>query len=209
MNRLRYLALLSIVLAIAAIGLVASDDAHSQAAADIVLTPDTGFSSFTVSGTGFGVESTVTITWDGIPMTTFPDTQVGGSSFTTIVDVPDSAVPGVYTVFATDGSGNSDSEVFTVIDTTGPEGPQGPQGPQGDEGISGSQGPAGDNGAAGRYGSPGADGAGSGGASRQSDGVDVRAAGTEGVAGAAPAGAMADTDPGRYRLGHPADDGGV
>jgi hypothetical protein len=116
----------------------------------IVLTPAMGFASAIVAGSGFSSNSTVAITWDGTTIPSVPSavsTDATGS-FTALVSVPTQTAPGTHTVSATDGSGNSATATFTVVNMTGPQGPaglQGPQGPKGDKGDTGLQGPAGEN----------------------------------------------------------------
>ena len=79
----------------------------------ITLSPTSGNvgSSVIVSGTGFAASSIITITYNGNGIT-YP-TSNGVGSFAAMFAVP-SSVPGIYTVQATDGSGNTAYASFTV-----------------------------------------------------------------------------------------------
>lgn len=113
--------------------------------ASLSLTPDNGFASTTVVGSGFPPNSKITITWDNMEIPTLPNPLITDSygNFTAIISVPTQAEPEVHTVKATDELGNWASATFTVIDMTGP---QGPQGQKGDKGDTGPQGPQGESG---------------------------------------------------------------
>ena len=162
MNRLRFMTVLVLVLAI--VGIISIAGEVQSQGTSIELSPNSGFSSFTIEGNDF-TPPTVTsvevdILWDGEVMTTFPeDVYVGqDGSFTAIVDVPDDASPGRYTVTAEDSEGASANTTFTVIDMAGPSGSRGPVGPDGSPGLPGSPGnpgPPGPEGNPGPAGSPG------------------------------------------------------
>ena len=156
MNKLRFLSSLALLFAIVAM-VFAAAEVHSQNGESITLTPDSGFSSFTISGTDFAVESPITIEWDGNGVSSFHQNmpyQILGPDFVAIVDIPIDAEPGAHTVTVTDDytPPNVASATFTVVDMTGPQGLQGPQG------IKGTQGPVGDNGSPGPPGSVGSPG---------------------------------------------------
>jgi hypothetical protein len=132
----------------------------------IALTPDIGFASATVVGSGFSNNSRVTITWDGttIPSVPSPMTTDATGGFAALISVPTQTTAGPHTVNATDESGNSATATFTVVNMTGQQGPaglQGPQGPKGDKGdpgntgLQGPTGPQGPKGDTGPQGSPG------------------------------------------------------
>lgn len=112
---------------------------------NIVLTPNTGFASTTVSGSGFSTNSRVTITWDGTTIPSIPynlSTDAIGN-FAALVTIPTQTAPGAHTLNATDESGNWATATFTVVDM---KGPQGPAGNKGDTGETGPQGPPGSSG---------------------------------------------------------------
>jgi hypothetical protein len=97
---------------------------------EIVLTPTLGIANDTVAvaGTGFAASANITLTFDGTPLMTAPETVVTDSrgSFTAAFEVP-SEPYGNYTVEASD-SVNSASAAFTIgasiaLDST--EGPAG------------------------------------------------------------------------------------
>lgn len=137
----------------------------------ITLSPSSGFSAITITGTGFN--GTVTISWDGTPIPTVPSTIVPDPSgnFSAIISVPTQTVPGNHEVKATSGQtittgGDTGkpttttytytaSAIFEVVDMTGPEGPEGPAGPAGENGARGLTGSAG---AQGLQGEPGLQG---------------------------------------------------
>ena len=153
MNKLRFLSSLALLLAVVAM-VFAAAEVRSQNGESITLTPDSGFSSFTIFGTDFGVESTITIEWDGNGVSSFHQNmpyQIWGPDFVAIVDVPVDAELGAHTVTARDNytPPNVSSATFTVVDMTGPQGPQG---------IKGTQGPVGDNASPGPPGSVGSPG---------------------------------------------------
>jgi len=162
MNRLRFLTALALVLAVVT-ALFAAGDAHSQTPS-IELTPNSGFSSFTVVGSDFNNLTDITFTWDGDPVDHFPDRFLDGPTFTTIITVPSGSRPGRHTVTAYGSIIESSdppvttSATFTVIDTTGPQGTQGLDGEDGASGLPGSPGsigPPGPYGPQGNQGRPG------------------------------------------------------
>jgi Tol biopolymer transport system component len=106
------------------------------------LTPDTGFSSTTVVGSGFAISSKVTLMWDSTVIPAVPSPLITDSkgNFTAIISVLTQNDPGPHTVKATDESGNWASATFTVIDMTGLQGPPGQKGDTGDTGPQGSPG---------------------------------------------------------------------
>jgi hypothetical protein len=133
----------------------------------ITLSPNTGFSTLTVSGTGF--VRLVTISWDNVPIPTVPSTiQVNElGNFTAIITVPTQTDVGDHLVTATDTAAKpviNVSTVFKVVDMTGPAGAAGVKGATGAAGPAGSAGtiagvgPAGPAGPAGPTGPAGAKG---------------------------------------------------
>jgi hypothetical protein len=136
---------------------------EASAAPSITLTPDSGFSAVTISGTGFSPGSTVTIYWDNnlIPSVPSSVSVQGAGGFTAIIVVPAQTSPGTHTIMARDGSGNQANAIFDVVDMRGPPGPRGNQGPQGLQGLRGEQGlqgPKGDQGPQGIQGPQGLEG---------------------------------------------------
>ena len=130
------------------------------AAPTIVLSPNSGFSSIMISGTGFSPVSNITIYWDGVPIPNFPSplfTNFAGE-FTAIINAQNQTEPGFYNVTAMDSLGGQSSAIFTVVNMTGPEGPKGDTGPQGPEGTSGENGEQGDQGIPGEKGEQGEQG---------------------------------------------------
>jgi len=104
--------------------------------ADLSATPDTGIAATTLTGAGFAVNSTVTITWDGTEIPTVPSTVVAtDGTFTAIISVLTQNDPGIHNITATDGTGISANTTFTILDMTGPVGPAGPAGPAGADGA--------------------------------------------------------------------------
>ncbi len=57
--------------------------------------------------------------------------------------VPESSLPGNFTVLARDGTGEHAEATFTLLSIEGPPGPTGAQGEQGEQGSAGPTGPAG------------------------------------------------------------------
>jgi hypothetical protein len=145
----------------------------------ITLTPSSGISAITVSGSGFAAMVPVTIYWDNVAIPTVPMNVVpdAGGNFTAIISVPTQTTPGNHIVKAANSAtvttgGQTGypstttvpyegSAVFNVIDMTGPQGPEGPAGPQGDmgsKGLTGATGPQGSQGEPGPQGPPGPQG---------------------------------------------------
>ena len=122
-------------------------------AATLTLSPESGFSSITIYGTGF--YGTVTVKWDGEEIPTVPAVIYASQApFTAIISVPTQTEPGIHVISVTGSSvagaaGTvSASARFEVINMTGPQGTpgiQGPVGPAGSsaQGLTGPQGPAG------------------------------------------------------------------
>ncbi len=156
MKRLSFFATLALLLTLVLVGTTANE-AYSQAPR-ITLSPTSGFSTVTVSGTGF-FGGQITIYWDGDPIPTVPsplygyDTQAGG--FTAIITVPAQTTPGEHDVGAIDQERTAASATFTVIDMTGPQGLPGERGPAGEPGSSGPPGKPGPTGELGPPGPPG------------------------------------------------------
>jgi hypothetical protein len=134
------------------------------ASPSIILSPNSGFSSIMVVGTGFSPVDNITIFWDGSAIPTIESplyTNLLGD-FTALINVPNQTKPGSYNVTAKGflGGGKA-SDFFTVVNMTGPQGPegytgpQGAQGPTGEKGATGEQGPAGEPGSKGDQGPPG------------------------------------------------------
>jgi hypothetical protein len=158
MRRFGLLAISVLLLALVIMGATSEDVYSQEGRGRIVLSPESGFSAVTVSGTGFyGGE--VYIFWDDeriptVPSPLYPQDTAQGS-FSAIISVPTQAEPGEYIVTARDQEGITARAVFTVIDMTGPEGPPGPEGPTGPVGNPGPQGVAGEPGPTGEPGPPG------------------------------------------------------
>jgi len=112
------------------------------AGAHITLTPNTGFASTTVVGSGFSNNSKITVRWDGTVISTVPRPLItdANGNFTATINVLTQNSPGPHTVNATDESGNWATATFTVINMTGPQGPKGDKGDKGDTGAQGPQG---------------------------------------------------------------------
>jgi len=93
----------------------------------IGLTPNSGFASATVVGSGFSPNSKITVAWDDTEIPTVPSPLITDSygNFTAIISVPTQTEPGTHTVKATDESGNWANATFTVIDMTVPRGQKG------------------------------------------------------------------------------------
>jgi hypothetical protein len=153
---------------------------------NITISPESGFSSITVTGTinNLGYyelyDTTVSVYWDGkqiptvplvaelVPISESQDGTVWG--FSVLISVPEQTTPGEHTVRVraigtTYGAEVpepftiSDSAVFEVIDMTGSIGPAGPAGPTGRTGSAGLPGKDGVNGIDGKDGQDGQDGA--------------------------------------------------
>lgn len=114
----------------------------------IALTPQTGFASTTITGSGFTATSRITITWDGTTIPSVPNPPItdASGSFAALISVPTQTAPGMHTVNATDGFGNWAIATFNVIDMTGPKGDTGQQGATGAQGVNGTKGDKGDQG---------------------------------------------------------------
>jgi len=130
-------------------------------AASLTLSPNSGFSSIMVAGSGFSIGDNITILWDdgAIPTIPFPIIIGGGGTFTALINVPSQTEPGSYKVTAKGFVGGINaSAFFTVVNMTGPEGPRGligPQGSTGEKGDTGEQGPIGEIGPKGDQGTAG------------------------------------------------------
>jgi hypothetical protein len=146
MRRFGLLAISVLLLALVIMGATSEDVYSQEGRGRIVLSPESGFSAVTVSGTGFyGGE--VYIFWDDeriptVPSPLYPQDTAQGS-FTAIISVPTQAEPGEYIVTARNQG------------PTGPVGNPGPQGVAGEPGPTGEPGPPGETGPAGEPG-PGA-----------------------------------------------------
>jgi hypothetical protein len=142
MKGFSFIVALALLISLAVVGVVA-DEAYSQVSPSITLTPTSGFSVTTITGSGF-YGGMITIYWDGDPIPTVPsplypdDKQDGG--FTAIISVPAQTEFGRHTVTAENEERGSASAPFEVVDITGP---QGPPGPPGERGAPGSLGPSG------------------------------------------------------------------
>ncbi len=130
-------------------------------AANLTLSPNSGFSSIMVAGSGFSIGDNITILWDdeAIPTIPFPIIIGGGGTFTALINVPSQTEPGSYKVTAKGFVGGINaSAFFTVVNMTGPQGPKGDTGPQGstgEKGDTGEQGLVGETGAKGDQGPQG------------------------------------------------------
>ena len=126
-----------VLLIIASFTVVMTNGALAQQGPNITLSPTAGFSSITISGTGFSAWSGITIYWDGavIPAIVSSNQEVG---FTAIISVPTQTSPGLHTVAAVDGYEAQASAQFRVVDMVGPPGPAGISvtGLPGEDGIS-------------------------------------------------------------------------
>lgn len=129
----------------------------STLSAHITLTPSSGFSSTIIIGSGFSNNSRITISWDGttIPSVPNPVTTDTNGDFAAIISIPTQTAVGAHTVSVTDESDNLTTEIFTVVDMTGPQGPTGDTGPAGTQGLQGPQGPIGSTGPIGPQGPAG------------------------------------------------------
>lgn len=137
----------------------------------IILSPSSGFSAVTVTGTSFA--GPVTIFWDDKPIPTVPLNILPdlNGNFSAIISVPTQTARGGHVVKATSAqtiavvgaSGQPStttinytaSAIFEVVDMTGPSGPEGPAGPAGETGARGLTGPAGAQGLPGKPGEQG------------------------------------------------------
>jgi len=152
-KRFSFFVVLALLLNLVVVGATANE-VYSEAGvpARITLSPTSGFSAITITGSGFyGGE--ITINWDGERIPTVPsplysyDTQEG--RFTAIISVPTQTDPGEHIVIARDQEGAEAGAVFEVVDMTGPQGLPGGQGSRGEQGPPGEQGSPGEPGPAG------------------------------------------------------------
>jgi len=112
------------LLAMSLLGIMATT-VHAQAGAPFIkLSPNSGFSAVTISGTGFSVWGGITIYWNGAPIPAIINTD-GDSSFTAIISVPDQTSPGAHIITAVDEYKDEARATFRVIDMTGDTGPPG------------------------------------------------------------------------------------
>lgn len=161
MIRLRLITVILLVAALMSVAVFNSNEAYAQS---ISLSPTSGFSTITITGSGFmGSGYPVTIAWDTADNVIPAVVYYGEVDFTAYITVPTQTEPGEHLVIADDGI-YSASATFTVIDMTGPQGSQGVQGLAGPQGIAGNdgipgpmgvQGPQGPQGSAGPEGPPG------------------------------------------------------
>ena len=137
--------------------------------ATLVLGPTSGLGAITVTGRYFTSGSPVTISFDGQPVSTYPETvqatTTTGTGFTALVSVPTTKA-GKYEVKAVDIAGITATATFEVPSLGGVApggtpvaGPAGPAGPAGKAGANGKDGAPGKAGPAGPAGAKGADGA--------------------------------------------------
>jgi hypothetical protein len=121
----------------------------------ISLTPSSGISVITVTGSGFPKNQGIHIFWNGVAIPgwlgDFSTSHDG--TFCAIMTIQ-TQTPGTYNITVT-VNGKSASAPFAVLDTRGPQGPQGEKGEKGDTGATGPQGPKGDTGAQGPAGPQG------------------------------------------------------
>ena len=135
---MRKLMMITLVLLLAASFMVImTHGALAQQGPNITLSPTVGFSSVTISGTGFSVWNGMTIYWDGNQIPAVIDTD-GESNFTAIISVPTQTSLGIHTVTAVDGYKAEANAQFRVVDMIGPAGPAGMSvtGMPGEDGIS-------------------------------------------------------------------------
>ncbi len=133
-------------------------EVYSQGEEEIWLDPESGFSTITITGTGFVGYIKVYWNYDEeedeeedalptVPYKVLPESPQGW--FVAIISVPTQAEPGTHTITVRDTLYHKASATFTVIDMTGPEGKRGVQGvsgkpgPRGLQGLTGAQGPRG------------------------------------------------------------------
>ncbi len=167
MKRLGFFVILILLLSVATV-VVTTREVHSQAEPEIYLSPESGFSTITITGTGF--VGYITVYWDDEEIPTLPyDVLPEGPSgyFVAIITVPEQTEPGNHTIRVEDRYENGASATFEVIDMTraqapqgirGPRGDIGPRGPQGDPGTPAEPGARGLPGPPGRQGPPGPQG---------------------------------------------------
>jgi hypothetical protein len=163
MSKLKLVPIIVLVVILASLFLAVPASAQFGVPA-IALTPSSGFSAITVTGSGFSPGSVVTIWWDNVQIPTVPTQviasystdQVGAfpGTFSAIISVPTQTTPGGHNVAANGvplqtGATTIATAVFTVVDMKGAPGPSGSPGPTGAAGLAGSTGPKGDTGPAG------------------------------------------------------------
>ena len=160
MKRLRFIIAALLAVALLSTAFLASNEVYS--AQSITLSPTSGFSNVTITGTGFfieemGLQSTeLTVYWDDEEI---PALVYGGEvvDFVAFITVPTQTSPGRHRVTVKEYDDEA-SATFTVVDMTSPEGPPGPEGIPGNDGTPGSvgpPGPAGPQGPEGPAGPPG------------------------------------------------------
>lgn len=98
--------------------------------ANIILTPEEGISTITITGSGFDDLSSITVYWDNETLPTVPlqVTSDESGSFTCIISSLDQTDDGEHEIKVEDSTGNVAQAIFTVIDVKGPQGDQGPTG---------------------------------------------------------------------------------
>ena len=136
---------------------------YAQSSPTITLSPDSGFSTVSISGRGWLPSTTISIYWDNSVIPAVPSPLVSDASgdFTAIISVPTQTDPGWHTVTARNQQGDWAEVNFQVIDMSGPQGPvgsTGPAGAQGEQGIPGEPGSQGEQGTPGEPGSQGEQG---------------------------------------------------
>lgn len=159
MKRVSFFNIIALLLIIMITG-IAGARVYAQSLGSISLSPNSGFSAITITGTG--LSGTITIHWDNnptplptVPATIYAYQDTNNASFTAIISVPTQTTPGEHTVTALDSLGHTADATFTVVDMTGPEGPPGKTGPSGADGSIGLTGPVGEQGPQGEQGIPG------------------------------------------------------
>lgn len=82
------------------------------------LSPESGFASVTLVGSGFANQANITITWDGKPIPTIPSSVMTDTygGFTSLISVPTQNAPGPHIVKASDEEGNAVEETFVVLE---------------------------------------------------------------------------------------------
>jgi hypothetical protein len=111
----------------------------------ITLNPSSGIAAFSIDGSNFAPNSTITINWNQTTLKTVPTNVTSDFEgyFQAIAVVPTQGEAGNYNVTATDELGGSAQAIFTVLNMTGPQGIQGLQGIAGVNGTNGNPGEAG------------------------------------------------------------------
>jgi hypothetical protein len=91
----------------------------------------------TIVGSNFGsIQPVVTLDDVLVMVISYSNTMV-------VAQIPNSVVPGSYTLVVANGQNGQSGTSVTTIGAVGPQGPSGPQGPAGPQGPTGPQGPAG------------------------------------------------------------------